>query len=128
MTGWPNLTDTELAWLAGIIEGEANFGMYRAKTRWTKRPTKYFYLEITNSDVKLIQYLEQLLGNKAVLKKRKKEWGDNPERCKPCWRITISNKKAKDIIEAVLPFMKGGKKEKAEKCLREYYDRMAVRR
>jgi len=97
--------------------------MYAAKTRWRKAPTKYMVLEITNTDRLIINYLETILQRKAQLKNRRKEWGDNPERNKPCWRIIIHNRKAAIILKAVLPYMKGEKKARAEEALAEYEER-----
>jgi hypothetical protein len=123
MTGWP-MKKEDAVWLAGLIEGEGYFGMWNAKTRWRKNPTKYIQLGITHTDFKLKSVLEGLLGRRACPRTRKKEWGDDPEHSKPAWRITVHNRKAYLILKQIAPYMRGEKREKADQVIREYEERL----
>lgn len=57
------MTKTELAYLAGIIDGEGTLGasLYRKKTGWCRT-----YLSISNTSENLMHYIHDLIGEGSV--------------------------------------------------------------
>lgn len=98
-----DMNDTEWAYLAGIIDGEGCIRL--ANCGYAKR--RVIDLRIYNTDVRLIEWLRDNLGGYAYAHNKKAH---------VCWQVHWSSKRAKVIIEHVLPYLIV-KKEQAEIAL-----------
>lgn len=81
--------EAELAYLAGIIDGEGCIGV--AKRRYVR-------LRVSNTNFDLIQWLYQKFGGSIWNVKVK-----GNRRAQKCW--TLKAKKATDLLECVLPYL-----------------------
>lgn len=98
--------ETDLAWLAGFIDGEGSIGISK---EWNYgRPTlKCNYrpsLSITNSNRESLERAQEIVGNGAIIthKKRNRE---NP-RYKPSYHYTLRNPRLLvDILLELTPFL-----------------------
>ena len=79
----------QIAWLAGILEGEGCFGFYRKKAT----------VAITMTDEDVIARVSLLMKTRYSMQSRRKEnWKDT-------YSIRLSSSKAVYIMATVLPFM-----------------------
>lgn len=79
----------QVAWLAGILEGEGSFGFYRKKAT----------VAITMTDEDVIARVSLLMNTTYSMQPRRKEnW-------KSTYSIRLSSSKAVYIMATVLPFM-----------------------
>lgn len=98
------LSETEKAYLAGLVDGEGSLGLYK-----TKKSVLTRFNLVTNTDTKLIKYVEDLVGTEFTYWAEKEKW--NRQRC--CM-IQIQHRELMQIIlVALLPYLvsKRGKAE-----------------
>lgn len=91
-------TKAELAYLAGIVDGEGSFSL--APTR----KSSHIYvcrLSVGNTNPLIIAWLRRYFGGNVASEHRQ-----NPKH-KPVWRWTASGSELTRITEAVLPFLVG---------------------
>jgi hypothetical protein len=92
-----DITEAEVAWVAGVLEGEGYFGVYRARGGSQTRLT--VACEMTDEDV--IRRLREItgLGSIHVGKTRDPNW-------KPTWRWSVQSVEgAQEVARAVRPWM-----------------------
>lgn len=115
-------TETEIGWLAGIIDGEGHIGLSNQNTK--KCRSVRADLQIVNTDNLLIEKLVNILRKMGVnpyIRERvhvKKTWNTNT--------IVTVGKFAhiKRILDIVLPHLTGMKREKADVVLALIESRM----
>ena len=84
------MTETEAAWLAGLLEGE---GCFTLATPTCIR----VYVKMTDKDV--VERAAALMECRSVRPVKTKDgWSD-------AWETAISGKRARPIMERVLPYM-----------------------
>jgi hypothetical protein len=117
----------DLAWLAGIIEGE---GWISLSIISSQQPDKRLYpaflpsIGVTNTDFTMIAKIEEIfkvLELKYVSQFRNKFVGKDGSTRKP--KIELSIRAKKDVVKlanSILPFMHGEKKNRIHKIF-EYY-------
>ena len=97
-----NLTETDIAWIAGLLEGEAYFGIdNRSKDRYeiSKTPPSPF-IKISMVDEDIIQRLSKLLDKSYFSPSRKTVTG------KQVYTLHIGEKeKVLFILQKILPYM-----------------------
>ena len=96
-----NQTETETAYLAGILDGEGTIqvAMHREKKRG--RPT-YFRAEVyvTNTNMRLLEWIRQRFGGTIGRARRKdgKNW-------KPVYRLHFPSGSIELLLQLVLPYL-----------------------
>lgn len=93
-----NITDKELAYLAGIVDGEGSVGVYWCKDH--SAPTFQFF--VTNTNFDLERWIRQRLPWAKIRSRvRKGSLGT-----KPIWEWACKNRKLlKPLLEALYPYM-----------------------
>jgi hypothetical protein len=99
---------TDIAWLAGIIDGEGNVGIYN----------RYACVQITNNDSAIIQRAERIIqtitncSSKTSSSKRLNRWN------RTYWLHSRGGTQSTHLIlTTVLPYLTGRKRQIAEKVL-----------
>jgi hypothetical protein len=109
-----NLTETEVAWIAGILEGEGYFGMdNRSKYRYevSKIPPAPF-IKVSMVDEDIIQRLSKLLDKSYFSPSRKTVKG------KQVYTLHIGEKeKVLFILQKILPYMGVRRGERITECI-----------
>ncbi len=54
-------TDTELAWLAGLIDGEGTIGVHRTNAKSQKHPYLRPHFQIVNTDLRLLEKARSIM-------------------------------------------------------------------
>lgn len=106
------MRDIDLAWLAGIFDGEGNIGF---EVRSKEGSCINVRATVTNTDELLINKVLSIyggLGINSYCQKRKRHSNDGHIR-KPCYDLQVHRlREVKILLEAILPFLTT-KKERA---------------
>jgi len=95
----PQLSDLDLGWIAGFLEGEGTFGRYK-----TNGKHAYARVVCGSSDLDQIERLQTLLGGVGTIHKTKVREGR--EHHKPFWNWQLSaGKQAEGVMRLVYPHM-----------------------
>ena len=118
----PQVTQTDLAWLAGIWDGEGHISIRRTLLRG-KAPQYSPRLGMTNSNVQILSKARQILDALGVgYYFREKDDGGFPGSSKQCWVIAIETMtNAVRFIANIRPFLIG--KSFQADCILEYCER-----
>lgn len=108
---------TDLAYLAGIIDGEGCIKIAKAKSRHTGRPQHWLQLEVSQKDGRLMSWIHNNFGGKVI------EVSKNTSI--QHYRWTLLENQAIAIIKEVLPFLTV-KKEQAKIAIM-FQSRKAIR-
>jgi hypothetical protein len=94
--------DTQLAYLAGIIDGEGTIGIERQSPHETCRKKTYYThrLLIVNTSNILKQWLQENFPCGKITYRKKIDGR------KPCYVWRLFGKDAEDILQAIIPFIK----------------------
>lgn len=113
------LTETEIAWLAGLLEGE---GYFAFRTNRKNKRTPAIVLKMTDLDI--VQRAQKLMDAKSI-------YVDNAQRegRKVSYTTAVIGYKAIDIMKAILPYMGERRGERIKESLtwvpvRDRYDRL----
>lgn len=102
------MTDQELGWVAGVLEGEGCFDY--------NRTPKYPRVRAEMTDEDVIDRLHRLVGGrKHAPKKRKGHW-------KQSYGLIVNGAEAVALMEAVLPLMGERRRAKIERLLTRHRD------
>jgi transposase-like protein len=103
------LSETEKAYIGGLIDGEGSIVIVNAKGR-----ARWLQVGIANTDTKMMDFCFKKLGGHVVLYSMK-----NRPNCKPCytWRATCHE--GLEVIKIILPYLIT-KKEKAIKAIKYF--------
>lgn len=109
-----DIDHTDLAWLAGLLEGEGSFMMGRN----TVGGKVYFYpkIVVTMTDKDIIDRVSDLFGVTTY------KLPDASYMKKQQWRSQVSGYKAAVLMEALIPFMGFRRTEKIKEILELYGD------
>ena len=110
-------TDTDIAWLAGIVDGEGTIGVHRSNAKAYKHPYLRPALQIANTDLRILEKARSVLtaitGNPHNLVVTNKG-GDG---CKRGYRIKVSTQhELMLVLPLLLPHL-AGKAEQASIAL-----------
>jgi hypothetical protein len=96
-----------VAWSAGVFEASGAAHPHPS-------PTMKVAVEIVESDQQLLERLEDIWGG-SIFKGRTEGKSEHPE--DGSWVWSLRSEKAKRFLEAILPYMKGGKSQVVRACL-----------
>ncbi len=109
-----DLTETDVAWIAGLLEGEGYFGIdNRSKDRYetSKTPPSPF-IKVSMVDEDIIQRLSRLLDKPYFSPSRKTVTG------KQVYTLHIGEKeKVLSILQQILPYMGVRRGERITECI-----------
>ena len=96
-----SIKETDLAWAAGIVDGEGSIGLIRMK-RYDNYGTGVTYdlrLDVGNTDPRMLKKLQDLFGGSISRSMEKRE------NRKPCatWHLHGSN--AANVLAAIRPYL-----------------------
>lgn len=101
------MNDTEIAWVAGLLEGEGSF--LTQTSGYSPRIT----CQMTDLDV--LNKVHQLCGGTLhPVTKRQEHWKD-------CWIWRISGDPAAEVMKSILPHMGSRRSEKIQSVLDTWY-------
>ena len=89
-------TESELAYLAGILDGEGCFTLAKGPNGHTFNSR----VLVGNTDARLIHWLHDRFGGGVSVRPRLNQ------RQKPCWMWTLSSAEIVPFINAVAPFLR----------------------
>lgn len=113
------LTPTDLAWVAGIIDGEGYIGVNKKYYKIDNRPETISYVLrvcVKMTDKKTIEYIHELF-NVGTITTSKNPTGNR----RPTYGWVCSARKAKIILQRILPYLIT-KRERAKLAI-EFVDR-----
>lgn len=90
------MTEAEVAWLAGFLEGEGTFYIKSQPNRNYRIPT----IKVGGCDKDVIERAAKLLGSESLQfeRRRQEHWKDQ-------WKVQVYGKRAVGIMQQVLPLM-----------------------
>ena len=99
---WAAAADTDLAWAAGIIDGEGAISMTKAKPGTNRRKTLSFQVRITvqMTHKPTIQKLHKLFGGSFTFAKAR-----DPVKHRPTYRWYVGDLMTVDILSLTLPYL-----------------------
>jgi hypothetical protein len=99
--------DVDLAWLAGIIDGEGCFSIYGVTRKDANAPSPSANLTITNSNCLLLERCKEILGELNI-KYLYHDPKNGHQRGRRVMRIRIKNYSSiQSLVELILPFLVG---------------------
>lgn len=109
------MTDIELGWLAGLLEGEGSFSCER---RPFDNMRRLIWLSMTDLDVvmRYKELVERVTGHTHTVTPRKLA----SEKHRQQYKIVLRNEHALKIMRLILPHMGERRKERIEKCIVGY--------
>ena len=109
-----DLTETDVAWIAGLLEGEGYFGIdNRSKDRYeTSKIPPAPFIKVSMVDEDIIQRLSKLLDKPYFSPSRKTVTG------KQVYTLHIGEKeKVLSILQQILPYMGVRRGERIKECI-----------
>lgn len=115
-------TQTELAYIAGIVDGEGTISLHGANRKVRKTGSAFYYpfVQIANTNKELIDWLD----NRIPISHKIYAYKRNPEKQKPSYLIQIRGSYGVEFCKLVLPYLVC-KKRQAE-ILLEYWEGAAA--
>jgi len=99
---------TDLAWLAGIIDGEGTISIYKEQRPANKSGYRYYsVVEISNSNEGIINRLSAILPDSAVKMRANKPKPNH----KQVWKLKITRRWTKPVLTTILPYLVGKRKQ-----------------
>ncbi len=116
------MTDLEIAWLAGLLEGEGCFRVNDspARKKSGRRPSLTVKLKMSDEDiVTRAADLMKAARVRAIKPSQTKANNTyhNRERWSDVYELEIGGQKAEDVMSAVLPYMGKRRSAKIRECL-----------
>ena len=103
---------TNIAWLAGILEGEGSFHSYTHKKKWF---VARISINMTDRDV--ISHIAEIVGCKSF---RGPYVNDSHLGKKPLWALAISGRRAIKWMQTLRPHMSQRRREQIDTVLTGY--------
>lgn len=124
-------TDTKVAWLAGIIDGEGCISFYWERGKYRRQdgvhnPSLRFQVHVANTDERIINEVLAISQEHNIpcqLKTTPQSVSSHKVRMDAVWQ---GSKRAQAILRLVLPFLVG-KKDRALLCLSVIEHRQSTR-
>lgn len=111
-----DLTDIELGWLAGIIEGEGCFAVHRQKAQFYRKEYVYCRIYLASTDEWTVDRCLEIsgVGTKYHRKGQQAHWKDQ-------WRWLV-NKQADvaDVTRTVYPLLSPRRQDRARQVLERF--------
>ena len=103
MSSTSQVTTEELAWAAGIVDGEGCIGLSKiSKCHWSLR------LSVGNTDIRMLDKLKALFNGTITLQNKKAlhdKFSRDGYHRKPLWIWTVYGQKAEDILILLVPYL-----------------------
>ncbi len=100
--------ETDLAWAAGIIDGE---GCILLNIAHTHTGIAYVLrLVVANTSILMLNRLKEIFGEGNIIQKWKDD-SKRPKNARPAWYYEASTKKAEHVLTLVLPYLVNKKPE-----------------
>lgn len=110
--------DTDLAWLAGIMEGEGTFAIYHQKRSGRNTDQLRATISITNTDPSLMNKVYNVFKGMGV-EMHMHEYKNKKGSTKPVYDLqTARQEYIKIVCEILVPYLFGEKRAKSEMLLR----------
>jgi hypothetical protein len=93
------LSDTDLAWLAGLLEGEGCFSM-TVRTRY-KTPYTQIVVALTMTDRDVLDRFVSIIGGHENVREFKDDRPNNSQ----AWCVHVTGYRAADLMRLVRPLM-----------------------
>lgn len=93
------MTEIEIAWLAGLLEGEGNFEVVPARPHINRPIEVRVNLSMTDRDV--VERVAKLVEATSSIRKQ----GRNNNKHKPIYILSIKGYRAIRVMSSILPFM-----------------------
>src|SRR5258706_11247130 len=110
--------EVQLAWLAGIIDGEGTIGIYNRNKTKTHRVVN---LTIVNSDEVILSKAKEIYEQYNIFASKYTHNNKNPVGFiarKPCYVLTVRRwDDFQKMIQLLIPYLIGNKKQVAEEAL-----------
>jgi len=122
--GKDNMKETDLAWLAGIWDGEGSISLYEAKEANGSKKIRPV-ITCVNTDVNIVNNIQLILLEMGC-NIHIHEFTPNNPRHSHQWRFITSNMKTlQTFLRLLLPYLRSEKKARGEIMLRYIEQRMA---
>ena len=96
-----NLSETDKAWLAGIIDGEGSIFVMKQKRKDRERDTNYILrVTVQSTDKFMCPKIHSLVGGPVIWEQR-----DKRENCKNTYKWQCNGKKAAKFLKAIRPYL-----------------------
>ena len=105
------LSDTEAAYVAGIIDGEGTIGLTRLHSGENRRPV----VSVSSTERPLLEYIKSIVGAGRITNKA----CSSPHHS-PSFAYVVVNRQALAVLQRVKPFLRTYKAERARLLLDEY--------
>jgi len=105
------LSDTDAAYIAGLIDGEGSISL----TRRHKNENRQLEISISNNDMKLLHYVRDAAGTGRIVNKK-----TYSKKHSPGASYLISNRQALNLLQQITPYLLTYKAQRAELVLDNY--------
>lgn len=109
------ISDAEVGWLAGLLEGEGSFLMDRCHVGG--REYRYPKIVVSMTDRDVIEHAARLLGDNKVYPLPPSK---QPESRKPAFRAHVSGWKAAELMRQIYPWLGQRRRTRIDAILSEY--------
>lgn len=103
------MVSTDAAWLAGLLEGEGSFLVYKTKGN------SYPRVQLNMTDLDVVENAAALMGGNSVQVHRA---GD--DRLKRAWSTKVTGKRALALMEEIRPWMGIRRGSKIDELLAQF--------
>ena len=118
------MTEVEIAWLAGLLEGEGSF-VSKRQVKKNKGGSEYVYvmptIKVGSTDLDVIQRVQEMWGAKHLQfhRRRQPHWKDQ-------WIVTRSGEPAVKTMRQILPHMGERRSAKIRELIEAWENRKAA--
>lgn len=113
------MTETEKAYIAGIIDGEGSIMLQRIHKNEFPSPC----VSVASTSLELLNWLKKTIGKGMIISKK----NYNPEVHKDCYSYVLRRNDAIKLIEEIYPYLVIDSKKKRAKLIIEKYKSLTPR-
>ena len=113
------MTETEKAYIAGIIDGEGSIMLQRIHKNEYPSPC----VSIASTSLELLNWLKKTIGKGMIISKK----NYNPEVHKDCYSYVLRRNDAIKLIDEICPYLVIDSKKKRAKLIIEKYKALTPR-
>ena len=113
------MTETEKAYIAGIIDGEGSIMLQRIHKNEFHSPC----VSVASTSLELLNWLKKTIGKGMIISKK----NYNPEVHKDCYSYVLRRNDAIKLIEEIYPYLVIDSKKKRAKLIIEKYKALTPR-
>ncbi len=105
------LSVADAAYIAGLVDGEGTVSL----TRRHKNENRQLEISISNTEMKLLEYLLKTIGTGRITQKK-----TYSNKHTPSATYLISNRQALSLLEQISPYLRTYKQHRADLVLQDY--------